>query len=384
MRLLYLVSHPIQYQAPLLRQIAGLPGIELFVLFETLDNATTYHDPGFAQAITWDVPLTDGYDHAMVRDRDHLRTEIAKSQVLWIHGWDTRLKRKALKMARQAGVRTLMRGENTDAAMPDGRGLKGLLKRLYLARIFSQCDGFLCIGADNRDYYRTRGIGDARLFAMAYTVDNAFFATRIADAAKSRTAFRQSLNIPGDCPVILFAGKLQARKHPLTLLRAFKALDRQKAQQPVLIYVGDGEQRRELEAAAAGMADRVKILGFKNQTELPAFYDLADVFVLAAEKEPWGLSVNEAMIGGCVPVVTPECGCARDLVDARTGRIVAPGDADALAAALAELLADRARLAAMAAAAKDRIAGWGLDRSVAGLTAAIEGLGVGMAKSTQL
>lgn len=374
MRLLYLVSHPIQYQAPLLRKIAARDGIELFVLFDHLDSLQGYQDPGFGQEISWDVPLTQGYDFAEVNSRRHLKHEIRKSDVLWVHGWDTALKRRALKVAKKAGVKTLMRGENTEAAMPDGSGLRGILKRFYLAQIFKSCDGFLSIGADNRTYYSSRGIEDHRLFSMPYTVDNDFFLSKIKEASVNRQTFRKQLGLASDAPVILFAGKLQNRKHPDVLLKSFKKLDREVAREPVLIYVGDGEQRKALEASAAELGRHVIFAGFKNQTELPAYYDLADVFVLAASKEPWGLGVNEAMVGGCVPVVTQECGCAADLIDEHSGRVVDPGDADQLAHALQELLSQPDALRAMGEAAQTKVLSWGLNESVAGLEQALNKL----------
>ena len=371
LRLLYLVSHPIQYQAPLLRLIAGQPDIELLVLFEHFDTATTYHDSGFGHDISWDVPLTDGYDHQAIESACHLQALLAKADALWVHGWDSPLKRKAIRYAKKIGVPVLMRGENTDAAMPDGWGPRGIAKRLYLSRIFANCSGFLCIGSDNQSYYEKRGVGAGRLFQMPYTVDNDFFKTRIEAASKDRAAFRKSLGIPENSPVILYAGKLQARKHPLTLLKAFQKLDAEKTGNPYLLYVGDGEQRDQLTSAVKTAGDHVQILGFKNQTELPAFYDLADIFVLASEKEPWGLSINEAMIGGCVPIVTSECGSTRDLIDETRGRVVRPGDADQLADALCDLLRDRARLRAMGLSAQNRLSSWGLQESVDGLRHAL-------------
>ena len=376
LRLLYLVSHPIQYQAPLLRLIAKQPDIELMVLFENFDTTAEYHDAGFGQKISWDVPLTDGYDHQVIKNEAHLYAEISKVDALWVHGWDNELKRGAIKYAKKVGVPVLMRGENTDAAMPDGWGLKGMMKRFYLSRIFANCSGFLCIGSDSRRYYENRGVEAKRLFSMPYTVDNDFFRIRIEEAAKTHDEFRASLGIQENCPVILYAGKLQARKHPLTLLKAFNKLGMDTENAPYLLYVGDGEQRGDLDQFAKDAGDRVKILGFKNQTELPAFYDLADIFVLASEKEPWGLSVNEAMVGGCVPIVTKECGSAADLIDKTTGRIVEPGNAEELASALKDLISNPEHLAEMGTNAKARIQTWGLRESVTGLKDALTQLKV--------
>ena len=53
----------------------------------------------------------------------------------------------------------LMRDENTLRAIPEGGGLRGMVKRRYLNGIFRRCDGFLCIGPDNRRYYEAHGVG---------------------------------------------------------------------------------------------------------------------------------------------------------------------------------------------------------------------------------
>ena len=60
-RLAYLVSHPIQYQAPLLRRISVEANIDLTVFFCSDLSVQTYLDDGFGQAVQWDVPLLEGY-----------------------------------------------------------------------------------------------------------------------------------------------------------------------------------------------------------------------------------------------------------------------------------------------------------------------------------
>jgi len=370
-RLLYLVSHPIQYQAPLLRLIADDPDIEMLVLFESMANAGTFNDPGFGQNVTWDVPLTEGFAHAELNSAADVDTYLRAADALWVHGWDSALKRASLKAASKAGVPVLMRGENTNSAMPDGGLMRGMIKRMYLNSIFNLCAGFLCIGSENRQYYLDHGVEATRLFSMPYSVDNEFFQNRARDAHAGRVRFCRELGLETGRPVILFAGKLQARKHPLALLAAFRGLDMEMARHPYLLYVGDGDQRAALEEQSRDMGDRVRILGFKNQTELPAYYDLADVFVLASDREPWGLSVNEAMNANTAVVVSNECGCATDLVDPACGRVVRAGDVVALRGPLSDLLSDPAGLREMGQQAGRRIAGWGLRQSHEGLRQAL-------------
>src|SRR5207245_1289927 len=96
-------------------------------------------------------------------------------------------------------------------------------------------------------------------------------------------------------PVILFASKLQERKNCAHLIDAYARLASTDLRPlPYLIIVGDGEERAALErqAAATGL-DSIRFAGFRNQSELPRFFDLATVFVLPSRHEPWGLIVNE-------------------------------------------------------------------------------------------
>src|SRR6185295_7826101 len=65
-RLAHVVSHPIQYEAPLLRRLAREPGRFMKTFFLTDAGAQPFYDPGFDRVLKWDVPLLEGYDHHFV------------------------------------------------------------------------------------------------------------------------------------------------------------------------------------------------------------------------------------------------------------------------------------------------------------------------------
>lgn len=365
-RLLYLVSHPIQYQAPLLRKLACRPGIALRVVF--IDTASTEggFDPGFQRQVAWDVPLRSGYDSVGLSETS-LEDEIGRADAVWLHGWQGMVMRRAMRLAKGKGRPVLMRGENWDGAMPDGAGPMGLIRKVYRRWLLSHCDAFLAIGSANRDFYLRRGILPQSVFSVPYAVDNAFFMQRAADA--DLVALRTELGLPMDRQVVLYSGKFMPRKHPHTLLKAWQSL----ADKPVLLFVGSGELEAQLRAMA-GDDPLIHFLGFRNQTELPGLYALADVFVLASEREPWGLAVNEAMACATAVVVSDQCGAAFDLVDDTVGAVVPAGRADALALALKDVLTNSAERGRQA---QRRVAGWGFDADIAGIEAALAFLGVG-------
>ncbi len=362
-KLLYLVSHPIQYQAPLLQRVALVPDLSLRVIFENVPSVETQFDPGFKRDIQWDIPLREGFDNITLKETN-LEQEISDCDVLWMHGWQSPVMRRALKIARKLGKPILMRGENCDLAMPDGVGLRGMLKRWYIQRIFRYCTAFLTIGSLNERYYRDRGVSPERLFLTPYAIDNDRFSKQAAADRSDRNKFKLSLGLDVDRPVILFAGKLMNRKCPDLLVRAFQKADF-KGVTPQLVFVGDGEMLETVKT----LAPDAMFLGFRNQQELPALYDMADLFVLPSLREPWGLAVNEAMACATAVIVSNQVGSAVDLVSDQCGAVFTAGDEDGLSEALAHCLVQSET---MGEAAKSRIDTWSFDQDIAGLTAAID------------
>ncbi len=209
---------------------------------------------------------------------------------------------------------------------------------------------------------------------MPYAVDNAWFVQRAREAHANRAALQTELNLDPTRPVILFASKLQPRKHCDHLIAAYARLTLANSAEPhpYLVIVGDGEERAALEqqAAATGL-DSIRFCGFRNQSELPCFFDLATVFVLPSRHEPWGLIVNEVMNAARPAIVSSDAGCAPDLIaDGINGFIYPAGDIDALAAALRRTLAPGVA-EAMGQRAFERIQTWSFEQDIAGLRRAL-------------
>jgi glycosyltransferase involved in cell wall biosynthesis len=122
--------------------------------------------------------------------------------------------------------------------------------------------------------------------------------------------------------------------------------------------------------------DRVTFTGFINQSELPKLYAASDVFVLAAENEPWGLIVNEVMCAGLPVVVGSEVGCVPDLVKVGdNGFTCIAGHPSSLATALEPLVADPALRRRMGSESRRLISEWGYEQCKQGIRAAVAGLG---------
>jgi glycosyltransferase involved in cell wall biosynthesis len=225
-RLAYLVTHPIQYQAPLLRRIAAEPGIDLTVFFCSDFSLKSYLDPNFGKIIAWDVPLIGGYRHEILPAlgrQDQLsfwrpvnyglakRLTRANFEVLWVHGYNRGFHWLAMAWAKIQGLKVLVRDEATRLTGTRHR-LKRLAKRIFFLVLRDLCDGFLAIGTLNGEYYQSYGIAPERIFPVPYAVDNAFFRDKARAASGERENLRRQLGLESGRPIILYASKLSEVK----------------------------------------------------------------------------------------------------------------------------------------------------------------------------
>jgi glycosyltransferase involved in cell wall biosynthesis len=145
-------------------------------------------------------------------------------------------------------------------------------------------------------------------------------------------------------PVVLFVGRLQARKRVDALLRACAALPEHL--QPRLRIVGDGPAREMFEQVAREVYPKAEFIGARHGPGLDPEFAGADLFVLPGTG---GLAVQQAM-SHALPVMVAEAdGTQSDLVRPENGWLLPPGDEEALTQKLADALADPAALRRMGA-----------------------------------
>src|SRR5271154_1336480 len=160
---------------------------------------------------------------------------------------------------------------------------------------------------------------------------------------QERGAFRSGLGIPLDASLVLFLGRLSAKKSPDLLLQAFSSLPERLAEkQLVLVYVGPDEagMKAKLERLAAqlGCSSKVRFADPLYGDAKWAAYRDADVFVLPSQNENFGITAAEAVACGTPVLVTDRCGIA-PLLEGRAA-IVVPHEFQSFSLALDRFLGD--------------------------------------------
>src|ERR1700743_735934 len=339
MRLAIITTHPIQYYAPIFKLLHEREKISIKVFYTWGKTALNKYDPGFGQHITWDIPLLDGYPYEWVINtaadpgthhfkgiiNPDLRYQVEawKPDAVLFYGWGYHGHLKAIRYFKNR-VPVFFRGDST--LLDEKKGIKGLLKTVFLKWVYHHVDHAFYVGTNNKAYFKKYGLKDNQLSFAPHAVDNDRFST---DRFYEALALRQELEVKDIDVLILFAGKLEDKKSPSLLLDAFLKLKNNNIH---LLILGNGALETVLKEKAKGIKN-ISFISFKNQSLMPSVYQACDLFCLPSNGpgETWGLAVNEAMACGRAVLVSDKVGCAIDLVKENyNGSIFKSGNIDDL------------------------------------------------------
>ena len=297
-RLAFVVSHPIQYYAPLYRRLAVRNDIDIKVFFTWHDGRAPVIDNGFGRPVEWDVPLVEGYEHELVPNHArHPGTDrflglnnpsLGGAVLAWrpdaVHvtgyAWLSHL--LVLRMLHRHRMPVLFRGDSHLLGEPR-RGTRWWTKRWSCAR-YSWPTVCLYVGQANKAYYEAFGVLPDRLRYCPHSIDTRRFCEPTAQLESEARAWREGLGLGGARFVLVFAGKLDRNKRPLELMRA---VQRFAPANVMLLLVGAGELEDQVRALAAEDPSRFRVLPFQNQSRMPLVYRIGDVCVLPSTAETW-------------------------------------------------------------------------------------------------
>src|SRR6266446_4811558 len=166
-RLAYFATHPIQYQAPLLRYLAADERLDLEAFFYSDFSLHHHLDPGYGVQVKWDVPLAEGYKHRFLnrlwggrrRDRKPCLPARGLKRILregrfdavWVHGWGHVCSVQAMRAARKLCLPVFLRGDSvTDALCRSGK--QAWLVRRVQRAVMQRAAARLYSGSANREF----------------------------------------------------------------------------------------------------------------------------------------------------------------------------------------------------------------------------------------
>ena len=234
--------------------------------------------------------------------------------------WDSHL---ATVLARALGVHQVMHLHYT---VEPSLGPE-VLRRLRAV------SGLVCVS----EYIRRQAVESGVAEGRTLVLPNAMHPLPAA-ASGGRATLRRAFGIADDAPVFSFVARLVERKGQVDAIQAFSRVVREVPSAHLLI-AGDGPLGGVLEKLVQelSLVERVKLLGYRR--DVPALLAASDAFVHPSRKEPFGLSILEAMAAGLPTIAYREGGPVEVIREG--GFLVPSGDVTGLGDAMLRLIRDR-------------------------------------------
>lgn len=368
-KLAIITTHPIQYYAPVFQLLAKQCILKVFY---TLGKQNDY-DHGFKKAVTWDIPLLEGYDFEFLENTAQqpgthhykginnptLVEKVAtfKPDAILVYGWAYQSHLKILRHFSKK-IPLWFRGDSN--LLGEKPGLRKYLRRVFLTWVYKHIDKAFYVGKANKAYYEAFGLQPQQLVFAPHAIDNDRFNQ---DRAEEAVRLKNSIGIKNDEILIVFAAKFENIKDPEILLSAFIEINKPDVH---LLLVGNGILEEKLKISVASLArnneqqiTKIHFLDFQNQSQMPVIYQACDLCCLPSKSETWGLAINEAMAAGKAVLVSNKVGCAENLVvNNRNGFIFEAENKDDLVAKLEELISDPKQLIKMGQQSSKIIKNW--------------------------
>jgi glycosyltransferase involved in cell wall biosynthesis len=283
------------------------------------------------------VHYTFYVDHAAAQ-----RTVVASCpDIVHVNGLDSPAETWTLRRALPASARMVVQDHGSQVPVERGGRIERRIRRLLRGGALRSADALFFTAAEQAEPWRAAGLIAPR--QRVYQVLEASTTLRPMD----RTEARRSSGLHGS-PAVLWVGRLNANKDPLTLLDGFeRSLPHLPEATLTMIYGEDDllEDVRRRVAASPPLAARVRLAGRVPHHRIAEYCSAADLFALASHREGSGYALLEACACGAVPVVTSIPTFRVITANGAIGALWNPGDPVACAHALAGAARQDMRLA---------------------------------------
>ena len=246
-------------------------------------------------------------------------------------------------------------------AMTDGTDIseRGLtfLHRLARRLVFAFSKAFIGASEGSLRLFRQYKLPESKLFKSVLCTNNA--------------PFLKNNNQP--TVDLIYCGRFVLHKNPAFALDVASRVSELLGRTVSIDFVGAGPEEQRLRDKATRLAGKVNanFLGYASQTELPARYRNAKIFLFPSSFEPWGVVVNEACAAGLAVLASPETGVAGELVQSGVNGQVIHLDVELWAEAAAKLLNEPELLASYSASSRQLASNYTFDHAADGMALAI-------------
>jgi glycosyltransferase involved in cell wall biosynthesis len=384
----FLLSHPIQYFAPLLQSLGKEKELDFKVYYCSDHGVSQKIDKEFGRVVAWDIPILEGYQHEFIKNSStnpsvtnfwglinfdiFKKLKKDKPDILIVHGWGYFTHWFTIFVASLLGIEIWLRGEAPLKKEENRSFFVKTLRYIFIQNLlFKLVNRFLYIGTENKLLYQFFGSKVDKLIFTPYSIDNQRFANLYENIKNDKDKNREALGLNKHQIVFLFCGKLIEIKNPFLMLEAYKKI---QTINTALVVVGDGKLRENMEAYIKKHdLLNVKMVGFKNQSEIANYYALSDVLLLTSKSETWGLVVNEAMNFEMSFILSSGVGCAKDLIhENENGFIFENGHVDDLANKMRFMIENPSFLPLAAAKSKEIIALYSVETTIKNIKTALQ------------
>lgn len=379
-KLAIIITHPIQYYVPVFQLLAKQCNLKIFYTWGK-EALQPKHDPGFGKTIVWDIPLLEGYEYEFLENiapdkgSHHFkginnpeiikRIEYFNPDRILIYGWSYQSHLKVLRYFK-GKTPVWFRGDST--LLDQQKIWKKTLRSILLHWIYKHIDKAIYVGSANKAYFLKYGIKEEQLTWAPHAIDHDRFSINRNSETEE---LRNQLGIPKEAILLLYAGKLEAKKDPELLLNAFIKQDNSAVH---LLFAGNGKLEENLKNTLStldfSIAKRIHFIDFQNQSQMPVLYQACDLFCLPSQGpgETWGLAVNEAMACSKAILVSDKVGCAQDLVKpVGNGYIFKSKDETDLLEKLQLLCSSKDQLIKMGKQSGELIKNWTIEKQVSAI-----------------
>jgi glycosyltransferase involved in cell wall biosynthesis len=320
MNLLYILERPIQNDLPyeLISKVNNINATVLCVEAQkgTLSGNENINQSVFANNLLYKFP------YQFLSNFNSLITFIKQADVVVVYGHFHPIFRKAILLSMLLRKKLILTSDAVQLkGASESRGWKLSIKPFIFRLLYNFIANALFVPSRlSRNYFVSIGINKERIVITPYAINEQFIVNNISE--KSISEIKCELGIVSTDIIFLFCGKLIPRKRAIDLLKAVSMLS--TAQPIKLLIIGEGPEKLQLMRIAETMANNVKVffIGLVPYNNLFNYYSVADVTVIPADHEPYGLPVNESLFCGTPVIASNQVGAAHDLIEeGKTGFI---------------------------------------------------------------